>query len=50
MKLTEAGVWKDDGQVDSLLVVRGGQVDGGQVLVFVEPFEQATAVANGGGT
>jgi crossover junction endodeoxyribonuclease RusA len=34
--LTKAGVWNDDSQIDSLLVVRGGQVDGGSVLVFVE--------------
>ena len=46
--LTEAGVWKDDSQVDSLLVVRGGQVDGGQVLVFVEPWEGGEAAKGGG--
>ena len=34
--LTRAGVWDDDSQVDSLLVVRGDQVDGGSVLVLVE--------------
>jgi len=36
MKLTKAGVWHDDQQIDSLLVVRGSQVDGGSVLVVVE--------------
>ena len=34
--LTNAGVWDDDSQVASLLVVRGDQVDGGAVLVIVE--------------
>ena len=34
--LTKAGVWHDDQQIDSLLVVRGSQVDGGSVLVVVE--------------
>jgi crossover junction endodeoxyribonuclease RusA len=34
--MTKAGLWGDDSQVDSLLVVRGDQVDGGSILVFVE--------------
>lgn len=34
--LTAAGAWRDDSQVDSLLVVRGDLFDGGRVLVFVE--------------
>ena len=39
--LTKAGLWFDDNQVDSLLVVRGEQVAGGAVIVVVE--ELATA-------
>ena len=36
MTLTKTGLWHDDSQVASLLVVRGSQVDGGSVLVVVE--------------
>lgn len=39
--LTKAGVWSDDIQVASLLVVRGDQVDGGAVIVMVEELEVA---------
>lgn len=38
--LTKAGVWSDDSQVASLLVVRGDQVTGGAVIVMVEPVQQ----------
>lgn len=41
--LTKAGVWNDDQQIDSLLVVRGDQTKGGSVLVLVEPFEETNA-------
>lgn len=41
MTLTKAGVWHDDSQVDSLLVVRGDQVAGGLVTMIVEPMEDA---------
>ena len=37
--LTAAGVWGDDSQVDSLLVVRGDQIAGGLVTMIVEPTE-----------
>lgn len=39
--LTKAGVWHDDSQVASLLVVRGDQVDGGSVIVMVESLTAA---------
>lgn len=39
--LTKAGVWHDDSQVASLLVVRGDQVGGGSVFVTVEELETA---------
>lgn len=35
--LTKAGVWHDDSQVDSLLIVRGDPVGGGSVIVVVAP-------------
>lgn len=44
--LTKAGVWHDDSQVDSLLVVRGDQVDGGSVIVLVELFEESDRCTN----
>lgn len=47
--LTEAGVWNDDSQVDSLLVVRGDQTDGGSVLVLVEALAAADTVPSAGG-
>jgi len=43
MKLTKTGLWQDDSQVASLLVVRGDQTKGGSVLVLVEPFEETNA-------
>ncbi len=42
--LTKAGVWNDDSQVASLLVVRGDQLDGGAVIVMVEPIHQTEVV------
>lgn len=41
--LTKTGLWQDDSQVASLLVVRGDQTKGGSVLVLVEPFEETLA-------
>ena len=41
--LTKTGLWHDDSQVASLLVVRGDQTKGGSVLVLVEPFEETNA-------
>lgn len=40
--LTKAGVWHDDQQIDSLLVVRGEPTSGGTVIVLVETSQQET--------
>ena len=40
--LTKAGVWHDDQQIDSLLIVRGEPIAGGAVIVLVETSQQET--------
>lgn len=39
--LTHAGVWRDDSQIDRLLVERGPTVRGGEVRVSVEVIDAA---------
>ena len=42
--LTHAGVWADDSQIDALVTLRGERVQGGSVVVRIEPM-QADALA-----